>query len=64
MPLFLFYFSATTGNFGPGCVETSVAEDSTATPDKNTGRNNSDSSEDEVPLSQLNVKGRYELIVA
>ncbi len=57
-------FSATAGNFGPGHVETAVAEDSLATPGENAVRNESDSSKDEVPLSQLSDKGRCEVIVA
>ena len=55
-----FAFSrSTAGNFGPGHIVTGVNEDSTSTPDEQSARNDSDSSEDEIPLSQIVDTGGY-----
>ena len=54
----MFLLRSTAGNFGPGRVETAVNEDTTATPDENQQQEqNSESSDDEIPLSQLLGKG-------
>ena len=47
------------GNFGPGQVDTNVMEEALSTAEEKPSDNDSGSSEDEIPLSQITARGLF-----